>query len=310
MFGKLSVLTTVLSVTLCLALLLRADEPPRYAGQTGKGFLLPNGWTISPAGEQVTLTDLPLNIVPLADGRHAITATSGFNTHNLSLIDLTEKRVVANEIARQSWFGLAVNAKSGQIWWSGGGGDRLHAFMLKENKLIRTSQPETFPVKKAAPGTSKHFRSGVTLDTTRSVVYTLDMEAGTITTLDPSGKDAPRTARAGKRPYDVAVARNGSRLYVSDWANRLVLTLDPADLRVVAKIPVGEHPNQIAVHPKDDRIFVANASSNSVSVIDTNRGVVIETIVTALFPLAPGGEHARCSRHFSRRGDPLCRERR
>jgi YVTN family beta-propeller protein len=76
---------------------------------------------------------------------------------------------------------------------------------------------------------------------------------------------------------------------VTDWASRLVLTINPADLRIVAKIPVGEHPNQIAVHPKDDRIFVANASSNSVSVIDTNRGVVIETIVTSLFPLAPEG---------------------
>src|SRR5262249_25501296 len=56
-----------------------------------------------------------------------------------------------------------------------------------------------------------------------------------------------------------------------------------------SKIPVGEHPNQIVVHPKDDRIFVANASSNSVSVIDTNRGLVIETIITSLFPLAPEG---------------------
>ena len=57
----------------------------------------------------------------------------------------------------------------------------------------------------------------------------------------------------------------------------------------MAKIPVGEHPNQIAVHPKDERVFVANASSNSVSVIDAVRGVVIETIATSLFPLAPEG---------------------
>src|SRR5262249_20569094 len=31
--------------------------------------LLPNGWAISPAGRQVPLTDLPLNILPLADGK-------------------------------------------------------------------------------------------------------------------------------------------------------------------------------------------------------------------------------------------------
>ena len=47
----------------------------RYPGPTENGYLLPNGWTISPAGEQVTLTDLPLNILPLADNRHAVVGT-------------------------------------------------------------------------------------------------------------------------------------------------------------------------------------------------------------------------------------------
>src|SRR5262249_24061594 len=103
------------------------------------------------------------------------------------------------------------------------------------------------------------------------------------------GDKAALTARVGNRPYDVALARNGSLLYVSDWADRSVLAIDPADLRVVAKVAVGEHPNQIAVHPKDDRIFVAGAWSNAVSVIDTRRGVVTETIATSLFPKAPEG---------------------
>src|SRR6185295_15983654 len=49
------------------------------------------------------------------------------------------------------------------------------------------------------------------------------------------------------------------------------------------------HPNQLAVHPKDDRLFVACASSNCVSVIDTKRGIVTETIFTALFPRSPEG---------------------
>ena len=85
------------------------------------------------------------------------------------------------------------------------------------------------------------------------------------------------------------MSRNGEQLFVSDWAGRVVRVLDPGDLRTVARIAVGEHPNQIAVHPKDDRIFVACASSDCVSVIDTRRGIVTETIHTALFPRAPEG---------------------
>src|SRR5262249_47525347 len=67
------------------------------------------------------------------------------------------------------------------------------------------------------------------------------------------------------------------------------LVVSPMDLRVVGRIGVGDHPNQLALHPKDDRLFVTCASSNSVSVIDTKRGIVIETIYTTLFPRAPQG---------------------
>jgi YVTN family beta-propeller protein len=85
------------------------------------------------------------------------------------------------------------------------------------------------------------------------------------------------------------MSRNGAQLFVSDWAGRAVLVVEPKELNAVAKIPVGEHPNQIAMHPRDDRLFVACASSNCVNVIDTSRGIVTETIYTALFPKAPEG---------------------
>src|SRR5207245_8116258 len=78
-------------------------------------------------------------------------------------------------------------------------------------------------------------------------------------------------------------------LYISDWSGKSVIVVQPDEMRVIGKIGVGEHPNQLALHPKDDRLFVACASSDCVSVIDTKRGVVTETIRTALFPRAPEG---------------------
>jgi hypothetical protein len=77
MFRRTLAMATVLSVISALS--LSAREKPWYAGPTENGFLLPNGWTLSPAGKQVPLGDLPLNIIPLADGRHALVATDGFN---------------------------------------------------------------------------------------------------------------------------------------------------------------------------------------------------------------------------------------
>ncbi len=161
----------LLTATLILPLWLAAQDRPqgttRTAGPTDGGFLLPNGWTVSPAGDQVALTDLPLNIIPL-DSRLALVATSGYNDHELSLVDLDARKVVDAEAVRQSWYGLAVDRKGGRVWWSGGGGDRLHAFRLDGRALTRTSDPEPQPeaarpkakaeakpkVKMEGPGTS------------------------------------------------------------------------------------------------------------------------------------------------------------
>src|SRR5260370_13849893 len=214
-------------------LFLQADDAPRYAGATGNGFLLPNGWTIAPAGDQVVLTALPLNIIPLADGKHALAATSGFNTHDLSLIDLEARKIVAKETVRQSWFGLALNEKTGAIWWSGGGGDRLHTFTLKQDELTRTSEPEPVPPPREKgkakakakakdqpkPEGPRHFRSGVALAPDGKTLYSLDIDAGTITAqpLADAGDRQLQTALIASRPYDLVVAGKGTRLDVCDW---------------------------------------------------------------------------------------------
>jgi len=276
------------AMTLTFTAAFQAQEAPHYAGSNAKGFLLPNGWTLKPAGQQVPLADLPLNIIALADNRRVLTATSGYNAHELLLIDLTDKKVVDRQAVRQSWFGLAVTPETDRIWWSGGGGNVLHAFRLADRHLTRTSGPEPEP-KTSTAKAPRHFRAGIAVDPVRKLLYSLDVDAGSVVAVDLGSQQERTSAPAGARPYDIAIARNGTQLFVSDWAGRAVRVLDPDDLRTVSRIAVGEHPNQIAVHPKDDRIFVACASSDWVSVIDAKRGIVTETIHTALFPRAPEG---------------------
>ena len=275
------------------AMLAGKDKPSQFPGQKETGFLLPNGWTVTPAGEQLVLKDLPLNIIALSDNRHVLVATSGYNAHELTLVDLQSKQPVQTETVRQSWFGVALSPAEDKLWWSGGGGAALHEFRLKDGKLARSDAGDPTAKLDGAGANKKKFRSGLALDSNRKRLYSLDIDAGMLHVIDlAANKPEPVlevSLNVGGRPYDVAMARNGSRLYISDWAGRAVLAVDPGDLRVVAKIAVGEHPNQIAVHPKDDRVFVACASSNNVSVIDTKRGVVTETIFTALFPKSPEG---------------------
>ncbi len=289
MVARIYLIATGLLLSLLTS--LRAEDRPTRPGPTAKGYVLPNGWTITPVGRQVTLTDLPLNIRPLGDNHHVLVASSGYNKHELALIELDSGRVVDKQTVHQSWFGLALTPDEKRLWWSGGGAGMLHNYELSNFllKRIGTEEPP-LPKREERKEASKKvtFKSGLLLDSETHTLYSLDINAGSIAAIDLKS-DEVRNGKLGGRPYDVVRGRNGAQLYVSDWAGRAVLVVDPKSLRVVAHIAVGEHPNQMIVHPKDDRLFVACASSNCVSVLDTRRGIVTETISTSLFPRAPEG---------------------
>lgn len=299
---------------LSIGLIWSQTAAPRTAAKGSaatahKGVLLPNGWRLTPAGEQIPLTDLPLNILVSSDGRNALVATSGYNAHELTSVELATGKKTAVKTVPQSWFGLTADEKSGRVWWSGGGDGQLHLFEWRDGKFQATEPrtDHTAPGETAKGEAPAGFRTGVCFDTASGSLYSLtilakggnksfawgeastDNKTGGAITRIPVGKaESPLTVTCGTRPYDVSVARN-KLLYVSDWADRCVLVVDPETLRTISRIPVGEHPNQLALHPKDDRLFVACASSNSVSVIDTATGTVQETIFTALFPQSPEG---------------------
>src|SRR5580704_7915046 len=265
--------------------------PPQTAGPSEKGFVLPNGWVLTPAGRHVELTDLPLNIVPLSDNRRVLVGTDGYNRHQLSLIDLNQEKELAKEAVGESWFGLVASAKQDRVWWAGGGSNRIFQYAVGDTALTRQSFDPA--LKAQQPGGERaaqhHFRSGLLVDAALHTLFSLDINAGRIDAIDLESGKVTKSGPCGGRPYDIALAHNRALLFVSDWAGRTVLAVRPDDLRVISRIAVGEHPNQIVLHPKDNRLFVTCASTNNVSVIDTLAGTVTETIYTPLFPKSPEG---------------------
>src|SRR6185436_7964105 len=136
---------------------------PGFPGPTDQGFVLPNGWRLSPAGQQIILTDLPLNIRATPDGKYALVATNGYNAHELTVIELATQKKVSVASAPQSWFGLAADEKVSRLWWSGGGDAVIRSFAFVNGTL---EPRETFPIADksrdpAADNTLTGFRTGV-----------------------------------------------------------------------------------------------------------------------------------------------------
>ena len=78
------------------------------------------------------------------------------------------------------------------------------------------------------------------------MLYSLDIDGGTITALDPDTLRVDRVRSGRTRPYDVAVARNGTQLFVSDWAGRGVRRPGPGG-------PADDRPDRRGRAPQPDR---------------------------------------------------------
>ena len=121
---------------------------------------------------------------------------------------------------------------------------------------------------KGSENQAKAFRSGLALDAKANLLYSLDIDAGTIVAIDlaASSRSGPQRSAVGHMTWRSRATVRGYTCRTGPGAS--CWRIDPDDC-MVAKIGVGEHPNQIAGSPKDDRLFVACAISNHVAVIDT-----------------------------------------
>ncbi len=81
------------------------DVPGRVDGAT----LLPNGWRVAPAGESVTLGNMPVGMMASPDGRYLVVSMSGYLEPGLAVVDTHKKNVEQRRALGNAWLGLAWN---------------------------------------------------------------------------------------------------------------------------------------------------------------------------------------------------------
>src|ERR1700730_3689110 len=63
--------------------------------QPGGAILLPNQWSIRPAGKQLELGDFPVNLAIHPRGEWLAALHSGYGEHEVVIVDLKRQRVVS-----------------------------------------------------------------------------------------------------------------------------------------------------------------------------------------------------------------------
>ncbi|MEX0712121.1 MAG: bifunctional YncE family protein/alkaline phosphatase family protein [Pirellulales bacterium] len=248
-------------------------------------ILLPNQWSLRPAGKQIKLGDFPVQIVLHPSEPWAAIVHCGYGEHEIIVVDLKRQRVVSRTTLEQSFYGLCFDPEGKRLFASGAEHEVVHQFdfaggYLSEHRELPVGRPdETF------------VPTGITCDADGRTLYVANAWGHTLCLLPIDDPSKRRHVSMGRDsyPYASLATTDGKRLYVSLWGQAAVALLNSETLEVDARWPTESHPTELALSPDGRRLFVACANSNTVTVLDTANGEPMEVIASALHPQAPSG---------------------
>jgi len=245
---------------------------------------LPNGWSLSPAGKQIPLGDLPLNVAISPDLKYAAVTNNGQSKQSVQLIRLRDKQVTDAFEVGKSWFGLTFGDDGQSLYASGGNDNWILRFETRHGKLVCRDT-----IKLGKPWPEKISVAGIAVDEAGHRLYAVTKENNSLYIIDTGTKKTIRQILLGGEGYTCLLSPDKKQLYCSCWGCDKVIIVNAASMEVEGSIVVGDNPNDMVFGKSGRFLYVANANDNSVSVIDVVRRVVTETLNTALFPVTPAG---------------------
>jgi YVTN family beta-propeller protein len=242
--------------------------------------LLPNGWSLSPAGRSLPLGDLPLNIALSHNKKLLAVTNNGVTEQSIQLIDPVSENQLDQVTIKKAWYGLRFSEDDKKLYVSAGNDNMILVYPLINQKI---GMADTITLGKPWP---KQYVSptGIEVDDHANRLYVVTKEDSALYVVNLKDKVVLNKLNLGHEAYSCALSPDKSELYISLWGYDQLLIYNTRKGVIDARIATEEHPNEVLVTKNGKTVFVANATNNSVSVIDVGQRKVIETISATLYP--------------------------
>jgi len=249
-----------------------------------KRIMLPNGWSLTPVGRSLPLGDLPLNIAVSSSKKYMAVTCNGQSVQSLQLIDPVKEKILDSIDIPKSWLGLKFSQDEKFLYASGGNDNWILKYAIRNNKLVLSDS-----IKLGEKWPERISPAGLDIDDKRQVLYVVTKENNSLYVVNLQTKSVEQKLELGAEGYTCVLSRNKKELYISCWGCDKIIIFDTYAQKFIRKIDVGDNPNDICLTSDEHYLFVANANDNSVSVVDLQKGKLIETLNAALYPDAPSG---------------------
>lgn len=250
-----------------------------------KRVLLPNGWSLTPAGKNLSIGELPLNMAVTRNRKYMAITNNGQSAHTIDLIDIEKETRIDSIVIAKAWYRLAFSKDDQFLYASGGHDNKVNKYSLQSGKLQLI---DSLILGKAWP--NQIGTAGLDLEETiHHKLFVVTKEAKSLYVFNLNTKAVEKIIPLGAEAYACKLSIDRNTLYISLWGDKKVLFYDIKSEKIVQEISVGNHPNEMYLTRKGDYLYVANSDDNSVSIINTKTKTVVETLNAALYPDSPSG---------------------
>ena len=265
-----------------------ADRAATWPGMTKAGaVLLPNGWSLKPAGKQSKLGDFPVLMAEHPTEPILAVLHAGFGEHEVVTLDVSKPgavSVIGRVALPETFSGLAWSRYGSRLFVGGGFHDVIYRFDHAKG-LLTNKVTFDYP-KKQGPRTP----AGLAISGDGKILWVANAFGHSLARFEADGKLGLELELGDDSyPYAVALDETRHRVYVSLWGKAEVAVVDAEKGEVVGRWRTEEHPNELLLARGGKILYVANANRNTVSVFDAEAGKAVETIGTAIDPKAPAG---------------------
>ncbi len=261
-------------------------NPIQLPGLQADGLtLLPNGWSLRPAGEQVALGDFPARMELSPDGKFAAILHSGWGTHEIKIVSLADLKVTSAVVIDQTFQGLRFNEDGTLLLVSGAEDECVYVYGHRNGYLTLDRKVQVVDPK------AKFVISGIAAFDDGKKLLVCGMVASRLIVIDlaTTKKLSEIELPAGSFPFDIAIAPDKKLAIVSLWGKSSLAVIDLESMTLKDQWTVRSHPTEMVFLDDGKYLLVGCSDDNSVVLLETEKGTSKEIIHTSLFDSKKNG---------------------
>jgi YVTN family beta-propeller protein len=248
------------------------------AAADARAGVLPNGWSVQPAGALTSLGTLPLHMTLDKSGKWIAVTVDGYASPVVTIVDAQTGRVADTRPLDGAFYGVAFSPDDSTLYVSTAqsSGVRRFGFDSRSGKL---TDGGAWPL-----GKGDLWTSGLAVSADGSTVFVAAGLQRKLYALNSSDGSIRWSAPTGPEPLAVVLSADGSHAYVSDWAGSSIAVIDTKTGKPSASIDVADHPNALLLSSDGRKLFASCANGGEIDAVDLASGRIGSRLDPGLWP--------------------------